>query len=53
MGSASGRSSIQVRVEVYAERHPADPIIVKVTEAVLTHVAINQQGDKRELPKTE
>lgn len=50
---ATGRTSIQVRVEVYAERHPADPMTVKVTEAVLTYVAINQQGEKRELPKTE
>ena len=45
-----GRTSITVRVEVYAERHPAQPITVKVTEAVLTYVAVNQQGEKRELP---
>jgi acyl-CoA thioesterase YciA len=45
-----GRTSITVRVEVYAERHPAQPIVVKVTEAVLTYVAINQHGEKRELP---
>jgi acyl-CoA thioesterase YciA len=45
----TGRTSIKVRVEVYAERHPAQPIIVKVTEAVLTYVAINQHGAKREL----
>ncbi|MCM8595468.1 acyl-CoA thioesterase [Accumulibacter sp.] len=47
---ATGRTSITVKVEVYAERHPAEPIIVKVTEAVLTYVAINQQGEKRQLP---
>ena len=47
---ATGRTSIKVRVEVYAERHPAQPITVKVTEAVLTYVAINQHGEKRELP---
>jgi acyl-CoA thioesterase YciA len=41
----TGRTSIKVRVEVYAERHPAQPIIVKVTEAVLTYVAINQHGE--------
>ena len=46
----TGRTSITVRVEVYAERHPAQPIVVKVTEAVLTYVAINQHGEKRELP---
>jgi acyl-CoA thioesterase YciA len=45
----TGRTSIKVRVEVYAERHPAQPITVKVTEAVLTYVAINQHGEKREL----
>lgn len=50
---ATGRTSITVRVEVYAERNPADPITVKVTEATLTYVAINQQGTKRELPSHE
>ena len=49
----TGRTSIKVRVEVYAERHPAQPIIVKVTEAVLTYVAINQHGAKRELPNDQ
>ena len=48
-----GRTSITVRVEVYAERHPAQPITVKVTEAVLTYVAVNQQGEKRDLPSVE
>ena len=45
-----GRTSITVRVEVYAERHPAQPIIVKVTEAELTYVAIDGAGMKRKLP---
>ena len=49
----TGRTSIKVRVEVYAERHPAQPITVKVTEAVLTYVAINQHGAKRELPNDQ
>lgn len=47
---STGRSSMQVRVEVYAERNPAQPVTVKVTEALLTYVAINQHGAKRELP---
>lgn len=47
---STGRTSITVRVEVYAERHPAQPITVKVTEAVLTYVAIDQNGGKRDLP---
>lgn len=46
----TGRTSIKVNVEVYAERNPSNPQTVKVTEATLTYVAINQQGGKRELP---
>ncbi|MBE2258922.1 MAG: acyl-CoA thioesterase [Candidatus Accumulibacter sp.] len=46
----TGRTSIKVKVEVYAERNPTRPITVKVTEAVLTYVAINQQGEKQLLP---
>jgi acyl-CoA thioesterase YciA len=45
-----GRTSITVNVEVFAERHPADPQVVKVTEATLTYVAIDAQGGKREVP---
>lgn len=45
-----GRTSITVKVEVYAERNYVDPIIVKVTEAELTYVAIDLDGKKRELP---
>lgn len=46
-----GRTSITVHVEVYAERDPADLQVVKVTEASLTYVAIDQQGSPRELPR--
>ena len=46
----TGNTSITVDVEVYAERNPADPIVVKVTEAVLTYVAIDDKGQKRTLP---
>ena len=49
----TGRSSIKVNVEVYAERNPVQPITVKVTEAMLTYVAINQQGGKRDLLEIE
>lgn len=45
-----GTTSITVRVEVYAERNYADPIIVKVTEAELTYVAIDVEGKKRPVP---
>jgi acyl-CoA thioesterase YciA len=46
-----GKTSVTVRVEVYAERNPADPQVVKVTEANLTYVAIDHQGQPRWLPK--
>lgn len=46
-----GRTSITVRVEVYAERNPAELQVVKVTEANLTYVAIDMQGKPREIPK--
>lgn len=45
-----GRTSITVKVEVYAERNYANPLIVKVTEAELTYVAIDADGNKRALP---
>lgn len=45
-----GRTSITVKVEVYAERNYSDPLIVKVTEAELTYVAIDASGNKRQLP---
>ena len=45
-----GTTSITVRVEVYAERNYSAPIIVKVTEAELTYVAIDGDGMKRKVP---
>jgi len=45
-----GRTSMTVRVEVYAERNYADPMTVKVTQAELTYVAIDESGNKREVP---
>ena len=46
----TGRTSIRVNVEAYAERNPEQPITVKVTEATLSYVAIAADGNKRELP---
>ena len=48
-----GTTSITVDVEVYAERglrspHPGE--IVKVTEAVLTYVAVDEKRQKRPVP---
>ena len=48
-----GRTSITVNVEVYAERNPAAPLVVKVTEASLTYVAIDLRGKPRELSRGE
>ena len=42
-----GRTSITVQVEVYAERNPINPQVVKVTEAELTYVAIDDAGKSR------
>ena len=44
-----GTTSITVHVEVYAERNPANLQVVKVTEADLTYVAIDAQGQPRPL----
>ena len=46
-----GRTSVTVRVEVYAERNPADLRVVKVTEANVTYVAIDHEGQPRAIPK--
>jgi acyl-CoA thioesterase YciA len=45
-----GRTSITVEVEVYAERNPGREIIVKVTEASLTYVAVGPDRKPREMP---
>ena len=45
-----GRTSLTIKVQMYAERHPANPVTVKVTEALITYVALNADGSKRELP---
>ncbi len=47
-----GKTSITVNVEVYAERDPSNLQVVKVTEANLTYVAIDQDGKPRQIPQT-
>ena len=47
-----GNTSITVTVEVYAERRPSDPKVVKVTEATLTYVAIDRDGRPRPVPRS-
>ena len=46
-----GRTSVTVHVEVYAERNPANLHVVKVTEANLTYVAIDREGQPRPIPR--
>lgn len=45
-----GHTSIAVRVEVYAQRDPARPTCVKVTEALLTYVAVDEDRKPRAVP---
>ena len=45
-----GTTSITVEVEVYAQRDPAKPICVKVTEATLTYVAVGEDRKARVVP---
>jgi acyl-CoA thioesterase YciA len=47
-----GNTSITVNVEVYAERRPSEPKVVKVTEATLTYVAIDGDGRPRPVPRS-
>ncbi len=42
-----GRTSITVSVEVYAQRRPEREVCVKVTEAVLTYVAVDENRRPR------
>lgn len=44
-----GRTSMTVVVRVFAERYPPDPVIVEVTEATLTYVALDSDGNKRDV----
>src|SRR3954471_15359114 len=47
-----GNSSVTVEVEVFAERRPSDPKVVKVTQATLTYVAIDANGRPRSVPRS-
>lgn len=46
-----GNTSITVDVEVYAERFRAQGQYVKVTEATVTYVAIDETGKPRPIPR--
>jgi acyl-CoA thioesterase YciA len=45
-----GRSSLQVSVEVYAQRNPIAPECIKISDAKLTYVAIDEKGAPRAVP---
>ncbi len=46
-----GRTSITVKVEVFAERFGSKNQYNKVTQALLTYVAIDEDGKPRSIPK--
>jgi acyl-CoA thioesterase YciA len=46
-----GNTSITVHVSVIAERNPANLQVVRVTEANLTYVAIDNEGKPRPVPR--
>ena len=46
-----GNTSVTVKVEVYAQRMRQPDQTIKVTEANVTYVAIDDQGHPRALPK--
>ena len=47
----TGKTSITIKVEVFAERNPSDKQTVKVTEAELTYVALDENREPRLLPE--
>ena len=48
-----GTTSVTVEIEVFAERYVDQGRYVKVTEATLTYVAIDESGRPRELPNRD
>ena len=48
-----GRTSVTVKVEVFAERFKAQGEYIKVTEATLTYVAIDENGRPRPIEKKD
>jgi acyl-CoA thioesterase YciA len=46
-----GRTSITVKVEVYAERSSNQGHYIKVTQASVTYVAIDEEGRPRPIPE--
>lgn len=48
-----GRTSMTINVEVYSQRDPIKPTCVKVTEATLTYVAVDENRKPREVPPAD
>lgn len=48
----TGNTSVTVKVDVYANRHPGNRDTVKVTEAELTYVALDENRRPRNLAKS-
>ena len=46
-----GTTSITVNVEVYTQRNPEEVLTLKVTEATLTYVAVDEKGRPRPVPE--
>ena len=49
--SRIGRTSVTVKVEVFAERFGSDNEYTKVTEASITYVAVDEHGRPRAVPQ--
>lgn len=47
---ATGRTSITVRVRVFAQRNPANEECIAVTQGTLTYVSVDAQGRPSPLP---
>ena len=48
-----GNTSVNVEVEVFAERIASQGTHFKVTEATLTYVAIDEEGRSRQIKKKD
>lgn len=44
-----GETSLQVSIEVYAQRNPVQPQCIKISDARLTYVAVDNQGKPRSI----
>jgi acyl-CoA thioesterase YciA len=46
-----GHTSMQVHIEVYAQRNAVNPICIKISDARLTYVAVDAAGQPRPVPQ--